>query len=121
MSILSGVTHAIVTVPVQSDAKQTGTRALVALCYGPGDANAISNIRLQTVENGVEWQVPHVEVFENGQQMWVPVFRGELLEKLCQTAARALERVKEQIGTPQWNTRYRVYATPDGTSKVETL
>jgi hypothetical protein len=51
----------------------------------------------------------------------VPVFRGELLEKMCQAAARALERVKEQIGAPQWGTSYRVFGSPDGSPMVEVI
>ena|ERR1035438_1184981 len=118
-SILTGITHAIVTVPSRADSQASGVRASVALCYGPGDDNAITNINLLHSSGGSSWNVPHIQEIRDGKWIWVPVFRGEVLEQVSDTAARALERVKEQIGKPQWNTSYRVFGTPDGTSKVE--
>jgi hypothetical protein len=116
---LSGITHALVSVPKREDSEQSGIRASVSLCYGPGDDTAIANIHYVKGMAGMTWTVPHVEIVEDGRKVWSPVFRGELLEKLCDAASRALDRVKEQIGTPKWDTSYRVFGTPDHQVKVE--
>jgi hypothetical protein len=115
------MTHAIVTVPTHQDADASGIRASVAFCFGPGDENAITCIHYRCCESGAFWEVPHVEVVVDGHKTMTPVFRGELLMKLCQAAARALERVKETIGTPQWGTTYRVFGSPDGSPMVEVI
>ena len=115
------MTHAIVTVPEHRDSDSSGIRATVSFCFGPGDENAITCIHYRRCETETSWTVPHVEVFEAGHKTMIPVFRGELLEKMCQAAARALERVKQQIGTPQWGTSYRVFGSPDGTPVVEVI
>lgn len=119
MKMLTGVTHAIVTIPTKADSDASRIRALVSICFGPGDDNAIGNIAYALGEDGMYWKVPHVEIFENGIAVWSPVFRGELLEKMCQMGARSLEHVKAQIGSPKWGTKYRVFGMPDKTVKVE--
>ena len=118
---LTGMTHAIVTVPERKDSDSSGIRATVSFCFGPGDENAITCIHYRRCESGTFWTVPHVEIIEAGRKTMVPVFRGELLEKMCHAAARALERVKEQIGAPHWGTSYRVFGSPDGSPMVEVI
>jgi hypothetical protein len=118
---LTGMTHALVYVPSKEDVNGTGIRATVSLCFGPGDENAITNIHYVRSDGGLFWEVPHISTTRNGRPVKSPVFTGELLEKLCQAAARALERVKQQIGTPDWDTTYRVFGRPDGTPIVEVV
>jgi hypothetical protein len=116
---LKGMTHALVLVPSKPDSEASGIRASVSLCWGPGDDTAITNINYVRGTDGPLWTVPHVDVVEDGRHVKSPVFRGELLESLCQTAARALEQVKTHCGAPHWGARYRVFGTSDGTTKVE--
>ena len=113
---LSGITHAIVSVPTREDSEVSGIRASVAFCYGPGDDTAIANVLYTKGVDGLVWTVPHVDVVVGGRWVKSPVFRGTFLDVLCQAAARALERVKESVGAPNWGTSYRVYT---GISKVE--
>lgn len=120
-NLLSGLTHAVVSVPKREDSEASGIRASVSLCFGPGDDTAVTNIHYVKGAEGMVWVVPHVDVVLDGRSIKSPVFRGELLEKICQVAARALERVKEHLGTPSWGTSYRVFSATDNTVKVEEI
>lgn len=109
MRLLAGITHAIVDVSSKSDAHESGVVADVELCYGPGDDTSICHIQyVRSATGPLVWKVPHVMVTENGVVKSKPVFRGELLEQLCQVAARALDRIKQEYGRPQYGARYRV-------------
>lgn len=109
--ILNGVTHAIVTIPEKAVALETGVRAVVDLCYGPGDDTAICEITLMKSEDDLVWTVPHVRSsVAPGHKVLVPVLKGQLLLKSCEVAARAVDRVKRDFGTPKYHTKYRVFA-----------
>lgn len=110
-NLLNGITHAIVTVPSRKDSEQSGIRANVQFCYGPGDETAIGNIHWVYRNEITSWRVPHVPIIENGIVIQSPVFKGELLEKLCQEAFRVLEHIRKQKGNPSWGKRYRVLGT----------
>ena len=120
-NLLSGLTHAVVSVSKREDSEASGIRASVSLCFGPGDDTAIANIHYVKGTDGMQWLVPHVDTVLDGRPVKSPVFRGELLAKICQVAARALERVKEHVGTPAWGVSYRVFSATDNTVKVEEI
>ena len=107
--LLGGVTHVIVEVPSRSDSDRSGVVALVNLCFGPGDDAGIAHIQaIRGKEHSLIWRVPHVEVWKDGKRELQPVFRGELMHQVCAAAARALDRIKRDIGRPQYGKKYRI-------------
>lgn len=108
MRLLVGITHAIVDVPAREDARQSGVVAEVELCFGPGDDTSICHIQYVRTDGAFSWRVPHVPVVKDGRQTMHPVFRGELMAQLCNVAARALDRIKQDFGKPEYGVRYRV-------------
>lgn len=108
--LLVAVTHILVTIPNKDDALATGVRATVDLCFGPGDDSAISQVQLVKRDDDLAWEVPHVPYRRgNSHKCMVPVFRGRLLEEVCEMAARAVEHIKRDLGIPQYGMRYRVF------------
>lgn len=108
MNLLSGISHAIVTVPSREDSAQSGVVASVELCFGD-DQTSIAHVhRARGVDNRLVWNVPHVQIVKDGRQQMSPVFRGKLLVQLCTVAERALERIKKDVGRPEYGKRYRV-------------
>lgn len=120
VKLLAGVTHALVTVPAREDADRTGVRAIVDLCYGPGDDTAIGQIYLsKNIDGEMAWNVPHTQMLYKGQCINKPVFRGELLVMLCAAAAKAVDHIRTELGKPEYGKRYRVYSGGNGKAKVE--
>jgi hypothetical protein len=101
------VTHAIVHIPKESDAKQSGVMAVVDLCFGQGD-NAISGIRYVKSDGRMAWHAPMIQVLRDGAWISLPVFKGELLVEVCKLASQAVARIKKQFGSPAWNKQYLV-------------
>lgn len=109
MKLLAGITHAIVEVSSKKYATESGVVATVDFCFGPGDETSISHVQyVKTPSGNLVWKVPHIFVTTDGMVRTLPVFRGELLEQLCKLAGRALDRIKTDVGRPQYSTRYRV-------------
>lgn len=104
---LTGVTHALVTIPKESDAKQTNVMAVVDLCFGQGDTS-ISGIRYVKSDGRMSWHAPMVQLWRNGAWVHLPVFKGELLVEVCRLASQAVTRVKKQFGRPEWDKQYIV-------------
>jgi hypothetical protein len=109
MRLLAGITHAIVEVPSRNDSHKSGVVAEVELCFGPGDDTSICHIQYVRGLTGTPvWRVPHIPVVKDNATQLHPVFRGELMEQICNVAARALDRIKEVFGRPEYGLRYRV-------------
>jgi hypothetical protein len=107
--LLSGITHALVSVPTLQDAKASGTYALVDLCFGPGDDTALSGFRYSRNEdNKMMWQVPMYEVIRNGHRVLLPIFKGALLIETTKLASQSVARIKRDLGEAAWGKRYRV-------------
>lgn len=107
--LLSGITHAIVSVPTKQDAKVSGTFAMVDLCFGPGDDTSLSGFRYTRDEDGKSmWQGPMIEVIRDGRRVVLPVFKGDLLLETTRLASAAVARIKKDLGQPAWGTRYRI-------------
>lgn len=104
---LSGVTHAVVHIPKEADAKKSGVMATVDLCFGQGD-NAISGIRYVKADGRMAWHTPMVQILSDGNWINLPVFKGELLVEVCKLASQAVTRIKKQFGSPAWNKQYLV-------------
>jgi hypothetical protein len=112
-SFLGGLTHAIVTVSSQDDVKETGIVATVDLCFGSNE-DSIFGIRYVTYPDGTKaWESPSVLTVDNGNWISVPVFRGALLRKVCAAGARTLDRIRQDIGKPEFGTKYRVGETTE--------
>jgi hypothetical protein len=109
---LTGITHAVVSVPEKKDAHASNTYATVELCFGPGDDTALTGFRyIRNAEGKPMWQGPMYEVVQNGRLVQMPVFKGELLLETVRMASRALSRIKKDLGEAAWGKRYHVFKT----------
>lgn len=107
--LLSGITHALVTVSTREEAKATNTFATVDLCFGPGDDTALSGFKYTRNEEGrTVWNVPMYEVIRNGRPMVLPVLKGDLMLEATRMASQAIARIKKDLGGPAWGVRYRI-------------
>lgn len=110
---LSGMTHAVVHVSEKTEVKATGIIATIDLCFS-NDDNAITGLcYIRDEEGNTTWRVPHYEVDEDNIPIYVPVFRGELLKKLCAVGARVIDRIRTDIGKPEFGKNYRVGETAE--------
>lgn len=104
---LTGITHALVSIPKEDDAKRSGVMAVVDLCFGQGDT-AIAGLRYVKDDGRMSWHSPMIQLLRNNSWVNLPVFKGEILLEICKLASQAVTRVKKQFGRPAWDHQYVV-------------
>ncbi len=104
---LTGITHAVVSIPNESDAKQSSVMATVDVYFGQG--TAICGMKYVKQNKLMAWRAPMIQLLKDGKE-WVsvPVFTGLILAELCKLASQAVSRVKRQFGSPTWGHKYIV-------------
>jgi hypothetical protein len=108
--MLSLVTHAIVSVPTQKDAKASNTYAMVTLCFGPGDDTALSGFRYTRNEEGKPmWQVPMFDSYRDERHVSLPVFKGALFLDCTRIASASVAAITKQLGKSSWGKQYHVF------------
>ena len=104
---LAGVTHAVVSIPKEVDAKASGISAVVDLCFGQGNTS-ICGLKYVKEDGRMYWRAPMIQVLRDGKWISLSVFKGDLLMEFCEHASRAIARVKQQFGRPVWGHQYTV-------------
>jgi hypothetical protein len=80
------------------------------LCFGPGNTDFIGQLNyMQNQKNKqMAWQLPIVQVIQDGKPTPLQVFEGCLGTEIAQWASRAMDRVKQDLGQPKLDKIYRV-------------
>jgi hypothetical protein len=104
---LNGITHAVVTIPEESDANQSCVVAIVDIYFGQD--TAICGMKYSKRGGNVGWRAPMVQFLKDGKE-WIPipVFKGGLLLDICKLCSQAISRVKKTFGRPVWGHKYIV-------------
>lgn len=85
--MLPGLTHAIIYFNTVDGAKESGTSAVVKLCFG-SDEDAVSQIAFNSKDAG--WKLPTI----NRKGIDYDIFFGKTANELLLAAGRASDRVR---------------------------
>jgi hypothetical protein len=111
---LPGATHSIVRTVhnIQDMQLMNGIMALIDVCFGPGDADAVRMIAIKKMEgptSGATAHIPRTVIVREGKRGWVPVLEGKVADEAKTIALVAFDKVKSKFGL-KFNKTYKVFA-----------
>lgn len=103
--MLKGVTQVIVKMSKNKDlAEKHNIYAVISVCFGTTEDDAISQIYVTRGQSRTEWRLPQVVI--SGKAF--PVFEGKIAEELSTYAHEAWDAIHKDQGKPKFGHKYRI-------------